>query len=94
MTWKDGFMAYALDIAKQYQQDADRVLKSLEYDSITSCLCVAYSMLVKEGDIKPIEVLGLAEKRRLWEQAKTVSDDIEKSKKICKCLHLLNCIVN
>lgn len=58
-----------------------------EYKSIRGCLLALYSIMVKEGRCLPIEKLPDEEKRRLWMEAKTYTNNKAEAVEICRALH-------
>jgi hypothetical protein len=89
-TWNESFINYAVEIAKIYKNNPDKILSCLGFDSVVGSLNETYQSLVKSKELQPIESLDLKTKNELWSKAKEYSDKKEKCVMICRVIYLLN----
>jgi hypothetical protein len=89
-TWNESFARYAIDISLIYKNNPAEILNCLRFESVNGSLNETYQMLVKEGEIQPIETIEPGEKLKLWDKAKEYSDKKETCVMICKSIYLLN----
>lgn len=74
-----------------------RMLSSVTGGGIRECVWVGYKWLVATDGFQPIEKLPLEEKRRFWEDAKSLAAGNipnEECKKVAIALYTINCILN
>jgi hypothetical protein len=88
-TWNESFKNYAIDIAKIYVHQPEHIINCLKFDSVCGSLNETYLALVSEKEIDPLEKLEQAEKLRIWETAKTLSDEKNKCVLISRAIYLL-----
>lgn len=85
----NGFRGIAKDLAEKYQAGEFSLEEIGKFKSQRWCLTTLYQTMLKYGEIEAIEVLPLAEKQALWEEAKRLSPSGKKQEceEICKALH-------
>jgi hypothetical protein len=89
VTWNQSFKNLAVDLAKIYVHQPEHIINCLKFDSVCGSLNETYLALVSEKEIDPLEKLEQAEKLRIWETAKTLSDEKNKCVLISRAIYLL-----
>lgn len=89
-TWEESFSRYAIDIAKIYANNPDEILNCLGFESMVGSLNQVYQMLVKKGELVPIEKIDQKTKFELWERSKQYSESRKHREMVCRSIHLLN----
>lgn len=87
--WEEGCLNYAVEIAKKYKADKERILECMECDSVINFLNESYTILTKNGQLQLIENLEKEEKLRLWAESKKHGEDEKKRTLICRSIYLL-----
>jgi hypothetical protein len=88
--WVDRMLNHALLQAQTYKRDPEHTIGCLKFMSLTATLYEAYRILIENKDIKPIEQLPEAEKRKLYELSKPLTKSVKQRKLICKAIYLLD----
>jgi hypothetical protein len=95
--WNGGFLELALVYKNQFFKcDTEEFMLSIgRAKSICSCFNVIYGILLQQGRLQPIEQLSEKEKLELFEEAKRISDNKDKTHivQVCRALHTLGTLI-